>query len=244
MLLVSLMLSGCIQYDVGIRFDNPSRGEITQHIRVSERLRSFSDATVQQYFRAIDQQTRRLGGRVEHLPNQELRVTIPFGDAKDLEAKFNQFFSSADSSQPSAAAASLPEIESSLSVSRTNLLLLERNRLRYELDLRSLGVLSANGNVLISPGSLIELEFALTAPWGARNVVSQVTNQEVRQVGRQLIWTLSPGELNHLEAVFWMPNPLGIGTVVIVLLVVVGRSVRYPRSPKLAEPESQAARLE
>ena len=100
MVLASLMLSGCIQYDVGIRFDNPSRGEITQHIRVSDRLRSFSDTTVQQYLRPTEQQTRRLGGRVERLPNQELKVTIPFGDAKDLQEKFNHFFRPADLGYP------------------------------------------------------------------------------------------------------------------------------------------------
>ncbi len=109
-------------------------------------------------------------------------------------------------------------------------MLIERNRLRYDLDLRSLGVLSSDGNVLISPGSLISLEFRLKTPWGARSVASDKTIPQLRQEGGELIWQLVPGEVNHLEAVFWLPSPLGIGTLVIVFLVLLGTYLKYPRS--------------
>lgn len=242
MVLVSLLLSGCIQYDVGVRFHSPSSGTLTQRILVSERLRRFSDATAEQYLRTIERQTRQVGGQVERLSNQELQVTIPFGDARDLEKKFNQFFNSADAERLSSATEDLPAIESHLSASRSNLLLVERTRLRYDLDLRSLGVLSTNGNLLISPGSLVQLEFALETPWGARSIISSGTKPpSIRQAGRQLVWTLTPGEINQIEAVFWMPNFLGIGTGVIGLLVVVGQSLKYPRSSAAIKTGSQQA---
>jgi len=42
-----------------------------------------------------------------------------------------------------------------------------------------------------------------------------------------LVWTLIPGRVNHLEAVFWLPNPVGIGSVLIVLAIVAGYSLKY-----------------
>ncbi|MEO1187340.1 MAG: DUF3153 domain-containing protein, partial [Cyanobacteria bacterium J06636_27] len=37
--------------------------------------------------------------------------------------------------------------------------------------------------------------------------------------------------LNHLEAVFWLPSPIGIGTLLIVLFVVLGFYLRYSFMP-------------
>ncbi|MBD2018708.1 DUF3153 domain-containing protein [Leptolyngbya sp. FACHB-36] len=224
LLLASLVLSGCVQYDVGVRFKSPQQGEIVQHIQVGERLRSLSDATVRQWLSTIEQRSRQVGGRVLRRSAQDLMVRIPFSNGADLEAKFNQFFGPATEARGTATP-DLPDIESHLSLSRSNLLLLERNRLAYDLDLRSLGV-SSNGTVILSPTELVDLEFRLEAPWGARTTRESIA--ATRQ-GQQLVWQLTPGEVNHLEAVFWMPNPLGIGTVAIVLLVIGGQALK-PRS--------------
>ena len=53
MLLASLLLSGCVQYDVGVKFDNPNSGEIVQHIKLGERLTSFSGDSAQEWYRQI-----------------------------------------------------------------------------------------------------------------------------------------------------------------------------------------------
>ena len=236
LLVASLLLSGCVRYDVGIRFDSPNQGKIVQHIQLGEQLQSLSRTTAQPVLKAIEQRTRRLGGQLERLPNQELVVTIPFSSSKDLETKFNQFFSAIET-EPSATEvfSELPEIESRLSVRQSNFLLVERDRLHYDLDLRSLGVLSANGQLLVSPAALMNLEFRLQTPWGARPVVNRdtysgATSPPAQQGPRELVWQLIPGELNQLEATFWLPSPLGIGTLVIVILVIAGRSLKYPRS--------------
>lgn len=237
MLLLSLLLSGCVRYDVGIRFDSPNRGEFVQHIQMEERLKRLSGGTAQQWLALIKERTQRLGGRLERLPDDDLLVTIPFTSSKDLQTKFNQFFSPLENDSPAVAAAiALPSIESHFTLATSNLLLVERNDLRYELDLRSLGVLSSSGSLLLSPASLLDLEFRLHTPWGAQNIASASVNQpQGQRSGKTLVWQLVPGELNHLEVVFWLPSPLGIGTLAIVFFVFVGRYLKYPRSLKTPE---------
>lgn len=231
--LLAILLSGCVDYDVGIQFKSPSAGEIVQHIQIGERLRSFSDTTVRQALATIEQQARRVGGRVERQRDQTLSIRIPFSDAADLTKKFNQFYSPPPAArQPkSQSAFSLPQFESQLSVTRNNLLLFERNRLRYDVDLRSLGV-AANGSVVLSPTALVNLEFAIAAPWGASSTTPRgEAGLPAQKVGNRLVWQLVPGQVNHLEAVFWMPNPLGIGTLLIGLLVWVGSVLKRASKP-------------
>jgi hypothetical protein len=231
-MVAAILLTGCVDYNLGIRFDSPNQGEIVQHIQIGERLRNFSGTTVQQWLDSIERRSRSLGGRVQRLPNQELLVSIPFTNSADLETRFNQFFalSTQDKRQSTASVESdLASVKSHLEIVRNNLLVLERQRLCYDLDLRSLGVMSSDGTMLLSPASLLSLKFSLETPWGARSIkASNSTVVEVRRGGRQLVWQLVPGEQNHLEAMFWLPSPLGIGTVVIALVVLVGRSLKYP----------------
>jgi Protein of unknown function (DUF3153) len=227
MLLSTLMLSGCVRYDLGIHFDSPNRGAIVQQIHIDERLTS----TGQAWLDDVERRVRQVQGKTRRISDQEVWVTIPFGSGGELETKFNQFFSF---SPPKAAKnraskdIDLPKIDSHLTVKQGNFFLLERTRLIYDLDLRSLGVQSSDGSVLLSPGSLIELEFELTTPWGARNVGATL----VRRSDKRLVWTLQPGQKNHLEATFWMPSPLGIGTLVIGLLVIGGVYLKQNNLPQ------------
>ena len=225
LLVLSLVLTGCVDYSVGIRFDNPHRGAIMQRLQLSDRLRGFSDAAVQDWVGTLERRSRLVGGAVKREADQVL-ITIPFGNAMELEDKFNQFFATA--ADP-AASPDLPAIESHLTVNHSNFLLLERDRLRYDLDLRSLGVSSSGGSLLLSPGSLIDLGFRLETPWGGRSV--KAAGNLPPEAGRPgLIWNLVPGQVNHLEAIFWLPSPLGIGVLAIVVLVVVGSYLKYPQS--------------
>lgn len=240
MLLLSLLLSGCVRYDVGVRFDSPNRGEFTQHIRLEERLQQFSGTAAQQWLKLIEQRSKDLGGRIDRLPDNDRLVTIPFTSSGDLQKKFNLFFGPLEEDRSAAAAIALPAITSRFTLATNNLLLVERNHLRYELDLRSLGVRSSSGSLLLSPTSLIDLEFRLQTPWGAKSLTAASTTMPVGSPsGKTLVWQLVPGELNDLEVVFWLPNPLGIGTLAIVLLVLVGRFLKYP--PTQAIPKKHPA---
>ena len=225
--LSTLLLSGCVRYDLGVHFDSPNRGAIVQQIRLDERLTS----TGQTWLNDVEKRVRKVQGKTRRVSDQEVWVTIPFGSGRELETKFNEFFSPTltnVSKNRSSKALDLPKIDSHLTVKQGNFLLLERTRLIYDLDLRSLGVQSSDGTVLLSPGSLIELEFELTTPWGAQNVGATL----VRRSNKRLIWTLQPGQKNHLEATFWMPSPLGIGAVVIGLLVAGGLYLKRNDPPQ------------
>jgi hypothetical protein len=239
-LLAALMLSGCVQYDVEINLNSANRGEILQHIRLDERLTAFSNESAQQWLDSIDRRTRSLDGKVRKISDRELLVSIPFSSGTELETKFNKFFQpTVATPQPTdTTSLDLPNLSSQIHFTQTNLFLVQRAKLSYDLDLSSLGLLAANGNLLISPSSLLGLTFRLNTPWGAKNLVlkgdqsartgrpsSQPT--AVQKEGRYLVWTLKPGQPNHVEAVFWLPNPLGIGTLIIALVVVVGSFLKY-----------------
>ena len=235
MLFASLLLAGCVDYDVGVNFSSTNQGEIVQHIKLGDQLAAFSKVTAQEWLNSIEHRAQDLDGKIKHVSDRELTVTIPFNNGEELEAKFNQFFNPTDSqkSQEASSAADLPKVQSRISLQQGNFLLFVRNNLQLDIDLRSLLLASADGNVVINPGSGLELQFSLNTPWGATSVINveNAIAPESSQDSHQLIWQLQPGQINHLEAVFWLPSPLGIGTLIIALLVIVGIFVKHQLLP-------------
>lgn len=250
-LLTSLLLTGCVKYDVGLNFDNSNSGELVQHIKLGERLTSFSGDSVYEWLNSIERRARQLEGKTQRVSQEEIIVTIPFSSGRELQEKFNEFFNSR-ANQPSESVGNqsdsqLPKIESNVLFEQNNFLLLVRNRLIYDLDLRSLSLIASKGNVLANAGSILDLEFSLKTPWGAKNIQLTETAIEPEKNGNRLVWKLQPGELNHIETVFWLPSPLGIGALLIILFVWGGFYLRYnfmpdPRiqfSPKAATAQEQ-----
>ena len=92
--------------------------------------------------------------------------------------------------------------------------------------MRSLSLISTNTNVVVNPSSLLDFNFSLNAPWGGRSIAKAENAIPANKQGKQLVWRLQPGQVNHIEAVFWLPSPLGIGTIVIVLFVALGVYLR------------------
>jgi len=226
-ILASLLLSGCVQYNVGVNFENPNYGTIVQHVKLEESFTSFGGDSAREWLDSIERRARQLAGKAKRLDG-EITVTIPFNNGAELATKFNEFFNL--SSQQSTA--EVPGINSQLGLRQNNFLLLVRNRLSYDLDLRSLSLLATNSNVQVSPREILDLQFSLNTPWGARSVeVENSLRPESFLDGRQLVWTLKPGQLNHLEAIFWLPSPLGLGTLVIILFVAAGFYLRYKFMP-------------
>ena len=234
--LPALLLSGCVQYDVGVNFQGQHHGAIVQHIKLGEQLTSFSNEQAQEWLKSIELRARQLDGKTQRLSDQEIKVTIPFSNGTELESKFNQFFNPTAKKQSAAKAGvpiDLPTLDSKFHLNQGNWFFVQRNHLSYDLDLRSLGVLSSNGNVIVTPSSLLDLQFSLETPWGARSVNKgeNAIPSVVYENGHQLVWKLQPGQINHLEAVFWLPSPLGVGTVAIVLLVLGGFYLKYKAFP-------------
>ncbi|MEH2163543.1 MAG: DUF3153 domain-containing protein [Nostoc sp.] len=234
-LLTSLLLTGCVKYDMGLNFDNSNSGELVQHIKLGERLTSFSGDSVYEWLNSIERRARQLEGKTQRVSQEEIIVTIPFSSGRELQEKFNEFFNSGGN-QPSESVQSksdseLPKIESNVLLEQNYFLLLVRNRLIYDLDLRSLSLIASRGNVLANAGSILDLEFSLKTPWGAKNIQLTETAIEPEKNGNQLVWRLQPGQLNHIEAVFWLPSPLGIGALLITLFVWGGLYLRYNFMP-------------
>lgn len=233
-LLASLLLGGCVQYDLAVTFDSPNQGEIVQSIQLGERFTALiSNETAQEWLDSLERRAKKLDGRTKRISDKELIVTIPFYYGAQLEQKFNQFFNSTTEKgklKPAGASGGdFPEIQSHLSLNQNNFLLWQRQRLSCDLDLRSLSALSSDGSIQIDPGSLLDLKFRLNTPGGARSVAKgeNAISPEIFQKGHELVWTLEPGQMNHLEVIFWLPSPLGIGAVMIVLFVIAGIYLKY-----------------
>ncbi|NEP11393.1 MAG: DUF3153 domain-containing protein [Symploca sp. SIO2C1] len=235
-ILIPLLLSGCVKYDVGINFAGQHHGEIVQHIKLGERLTNFSNSQTTEWLKSIERRARKLRGRTKHVGDQEIIVTIPFNNGAELSSKFNQFFNPIEKKgyrSKAVESIDLPNFDSKFRLDQGNFLLVQRNHLSYDLDLRSLGVLSENGDIVVSPNSLLDLQFSLETPWGARNIEESANAiiPESYDDGHQLVWQLQPGQLNHIEVIFWLPSPLGVGSIVILLLVLGGFYLKYQSFP-------------
>ncbi|NEO27684.1 MAG: DUF3153 domain-containing protein [Kamptonema sp. SIO4C4] len=245
LLFCALFLGGCVRYDVGVQVDGQYRGAIAQHIQLGEQLTSFTEKELNQWLKTIEQRARKLNGNTKHLSNQEIVVTIPFSNGEELVEKFNQFFNPTQQTPNQIATSEeIVPLNSQLGLHQSNLLFLERDQLNLNVDLRGLEMFSSEGNlVLNNASSLLNLEFTLTTPWGARIVQNSDTGiiPPVTRQGNQLIWQLQPGEMNHIEAVFWIPSWLGLGTIGIILLVLAGFYLKYKQFPWTASPPTPEA---
>lgn len=233
-LLSYLAISGCVQYDVGVNFAGPNQGVLVQHIRFDEELSNFGSKQSRQWLSKIETRAKSLSGEVRRDSPQEITVKIPFTSGQELTEKFNAFFQPQPvSKNKQSGQESLPDLDVHFDLQQSNLLLLQRNHLQLDLDLRSLGLVSPEGEVIINPTSLFQLEFSLEAPWGAKNIsnadhaVIPMTSSD----GHKLTWQLQAAKLNHLEAVFWLPSPIGLGALVIILFILTGFYVKYRQLP-------------
>jgi len=233
-LLSYLAISGCVQYDVGVNFAGPHQGVLFQHIRFDEELSSFGGKQARQWLSKIETRAKSLSGQIKRDSPQEITFQIPFTSGQELAEKFNAFFQPQDvSNSKQLGQESLPDLDVDFDLQQSNLLLLQRNHLKLDLDLRSLGLVSPNGEVLINPDSLFQLDFSLESPWGARNIqgadnaLIPVTSPD----GHKLTWQFQAARLNHLEAVFWLPSPIGLGAVVIILFILGGFYLKYRQLP-------------
>lgn len=230
-------LTGCVDYKVGVNFATPYSGEITQQIKVSDQLRNLAPSETKKWLNSLEKRSRKLEGKVEKLNAQELLLTIPFGNGAELAEKFNQLFQT--NIVPNATIpkekADLIKLNSQVSIHQSNLVFVERNNLDLAIDLRALKVLTQQDKIIINPDSVADLKFQLTTPWIAHSISNADNLQPTKNpLQKGLVWQLNPGEVNHIEAVFWLPSPLGIGAAVIVLLGILGYLLKYRRFPGVA----------
>jgi hypothetical protein len=66
LILTSLTLSGCVQYDLGINFNHTNNGEVVQHIKLPETVISFSGDYISEWSKTLERRARKLSGSVKH----------------------------------------------------------------------------------------------------------------------------------------------------------------------------------
>ncbi len=224
--LLAIGLSGCMKYETGVKFVGLNYGEIIEHIQLGEQLTSFSQAPVQTWLASIEHRTKQAQGRIERLSDRELNVIIPFDNAGDLVKKIDQYFN------PDQPTNSSSKLKSHLQIDQNNFFLLVRNHLSYDIDLSSLMVQTSDPKVAVSAGDLVDLNFSLQSPWPI-----QISDREnhlpaiASDGDRRVSWQLQPGTINHLDAVFWLPSYLGIGTLLIILISIIGYYFKYHQLP-------------
>lgn len=236
-LCLATFLTGCVDYDVGIKFTTPYSGEIMQHVKVSDKLTNLAAADTKKWLNSLEKRSRKLNGRVKKLNDQELLSTIPFGNGAELAQKFNQLFQT--SIVPNATIPpeqiDLIKLNSQVSIHQSNMIFMERNSLDLTIDLRALEVLSQQDKIIIDPNSIADLEFELITPGIARSVSRAENLQPTNDIQTKgLVWQLHPGEVNQIEVIFWLPSPIGIGAAAIILLMILGYLLKYRRFPGIA----------
>ncbi len=232
---LSLLLSGCVKYDVGVTFDSQHSGQIVQTVRLGDRFAALNGASAQQWLDSLEARARGLKGKAKRVSRQELQVKIPFTTGKDFSQKFNAFFQGIDSNgettdQTADQTADVSsQMTAALKLQQANFLLGVRSRLVLDVDLRSLGIVSDDETLVVNPGSLIDLDFRINgvAPVSRQQGPDAVAGQ---RVPGGMVWPLKPGQLNHIEARFWQPSALGLSTLALILVIAASLKLKgkYP----------------
>jgi hypothetical protein len=208
-LLLTLSLGGCVKYQTTINFHSFNSGDLIQHITLDKQFYQINQQAIDIWLESIEQRANQINGTVSKTSPQELTVTVPFRRTTELVSKFNQFF-----------AGDQQRLASQLSISESNFLLANRYQLTYDLDLSSLTVNS------LERGKTIDLQFALQAPSTPFDQLPSTGSGQHRATPNSPTtnqqWSLQLGKANHLTSTFWIPNPLGIGGLLIGILVAIG----------------------
>ena len=238
---MALLLSGCVNYDVGVHFNNQHSGQITQTVKLGDRLAAINGISAQQWLDSLETRARKLKGKTQRVSNGELQVSIPFTTDKDFVQKFNRFFEG----QPVASdLIETPNVAARVALQQGNWLLVLRNHITLDVDLTSLGISSDEEGMLVNPGNLLNLDFHVDAPWGAKYKLRGPNAIAGDIVPNGMVWHLLPGQLNHIEGYFWMPSPLGLYSLGLIGLVIGATYLKKWRNQKAQQqaPTDSTAR--
>jgi hypothetical protein len=219
-IVITFALSGCVKYETGINFYGLNDGEIIEHIQLGEQLKSFSQTAVRSWLESIEQRTKLAQGRIERASDLDFTVIIPFHNTRDLTTKINRYFNPDPASTETKS-----QFNSHLHIHQNNFFLVIRNHLTYDIDLRSLVVNSNDRNL----ANYVDLNLSLSSPWGVKS--SSIGDNTTADSALMKNWRLLPGQLNHIDAIFWLPNPLGIGAVIIIIISLGGYYLKYRQLP-------------
>lgn len=204
---LSLGLSGCIDYQLGIQFDSQTHGMLIQTLHLDDQFVALNGEARQQWLQTFIKEANLFSGSVLSLDDGRLQVQIDFYNGADLVETFNQLFAETGlmSQVPGA-----PPLLAHLELTQQNWGVALLNHLHAEIDLSALKADSAIGN-----GGALDR-------WRTLNLSFQINSiAENRQ------WSLQPGRVNTIDTTFWVPSPIGIGALLIGLLCAAGYGARY-----------------
>lgn len=220
---LSLLISGCVQSDLTLHFDHQTRGLMTQSIRLHQGGSPLTNPTLEPWLTTLRKRVGELGGSFTQTPDQ-INLAVPFTTAADLEQRFIQTWAAiaAMDTLPISAIQPLPV---NLQIQQNHWLLASRNHLIWDFDLQSLRDLGGLHRGAKDQG-WASFSLRLATPWGSRVLASSPELAAISQT-REVRWQLQVGELNHLDVIFWLPDLVGIGGLVIAMVVVLGYFLRY-----------------
>jgi hypothetical protein len=231
LLVLPLLLSGCLQSDLTLRFDHHTHGQLQQTIALSNRGAALAQTTLAPWLADLKRRSAPLGGQIRQRP-QTITLTVPFSTGPDLVNRVKTLFAapppsseSGDGATPSLLLPGWGPVPYELVIAQTNWSLASRTHLIYHLDLRDL---PANGNrstEVLAAAPWADLLLHLQVPWGLAIAPGTTPPQTTDSHGAT--WQLQPGALTTIDVTFWLPNALAMGSLAIALAVIAGYLLRY-----------------
>ncbi|WP_162160878.1 DUF3153 domain-containing protein [Leptolyngbya sp. PCC 6406] len=234
----TLLLTGCIQYDLDLKFDSQTHGQVVQRLHWVGGAATAPELR-QDWQQALAARSRQVGGRLRSPSPDTLEIIVPFNNGGDLAHRFNQFFGSEGTGTPLTLPSGEP-VSAHIDLTQGNWIVAIYTHLTLSLDLRAV----PDGATL--PASRLQSvrwltgQVSFTTPWGLRWAqTSQGTEAETEgtekiaetnggnQPPESNPWPLIPGQINTYEAGFWVPSPIGIGAIAIALFVTMGYGFKY-----------------
>jgi hypothetical protein len=228
LVLLALLLTGCVQYDLTLRFDHQNHGQIIQTIDLSQRSAALASPTLSPWLADLSDRTQHLGGQLRHSPEQ-VTLAVPFSTPADLVNRYTQLLADsipdpAGESRPTLTLPGFGTVPFAIAVQQTSWLLASRTRLTYDLDLTTLPT-NTPPDGPADPWA--NLTVHLQVPWGIQTLLPESLPAETTPQGAT--WTLQPGQVNHIAVTFWLPNAVALGSLAIGVLVLLGYFLRYGR---------------
>ncbi|MFH7241513.1 MAG: DUF3153 domain-containing protein [Spirulina sp.] len=236
---LALLLNGCFQADLTLRFDHHHHGQWSQTVTLGERNLAFASDALTPWLQQLRPAVQRLGGRLRQTPTA-IELTVPFSTPADLAERFNRVLADPIPGEPvgslpgvpleapAATVITLPALGTVpfyLETQEQNWGLFSRVRLRYDLDLR--GVEFSSDSAIGSDGLLANpVSLAVQVPWGI-SLVETESLVPAQTNPTEARWILPLGEQSHIDVRFWLPNWIGLGGVILAFTVLMGYVMRY-----------------
>jgi hypothetical protein len=215
-----VLLAGCVEYDLDIRFDSQTHGQMVQHLHWVE---TVPPAQLRTWQTALAARVKTVGGQVKWTEGTTATVTVPFNNGAELEQRFNQLF---EGGRAGLALPSGETVSATLALTQGNWLVAIRNHLVLTLDFTEIPTGKTLAAPVLQGVELLTGQVQLTTPWGI-NPLPLDPNAALAPDNSANQWPLHGGQINQIEADFWIPSPIGIGAAAIALLMAIGYGLRY-----------------